>query len=419
MGPMAVNLDSIREAATRISNYILRTPLMESQAFAKLLGHKAPVYFKVETLQHTGSFKVRGAANKILKLGESGAKPSRIVASSAGNHAQAVSYICSRVGLPSTIVMPEAATLIKVSSTASFGAEVVLHGLIYDDAYRKAQEILKATPGSVFVHPYEDEDIMSGQGTLGIEAHEQLTELGVTQDDLQVVIPIGGGGLFTGAATALKALRPKTKVWGVVPAQVPGMALSFKAREVQVHPVKGFTLADGLAVKTVSPLSLSYISKLAEDVVTVEENEIAQAISTLMENRKLLVEGAGASGVAAVLSKKLILDPNKPVLFVLCGGNIDLNKISTIIERGLYQSHRWMKLRFKVDDKPGELAKITERLAELRANVLDVFHNRMSQSCALGQTQIDILLETKGALHASEIFKKLQSFYASLEVVEQ
>jgi threonine dehydratase len=416
---MTVSLDGIKKAQQRTLDYILKTPLMESMAFAKFLGHRAPVYFKVDTLQHTGSFKVRGAANKILSLIEKGEKPSRVVASSAGNHAQAVAYVCSRVGIPATIVMPEGATLIKVSSTASFGAEVILHGLIYDDAYARAKEILSKTPGSVFVHPYEDVEIMNGQGTLGLEVHEQLLEMGVKDGDLQVVIPIGGGGLFSGAATALKTLRPNTKVWGVVPSQAPGMSHSFKSKKVENYPVKGFTLADGLAVKTISPLSLGYITQLAEDVVTVDENEIARAISTLMESRKLLVEGAGAAGVAAVLGGKIPLDPDKPLLFVLCGGNIDLNKISHIIERGLFQSRRWMRLRFMVDDKPGELAKITQKLAELRANVMDVFHNRMVTACPVGQTQIDIVLETKGTQHAAELFRNLKAQYSSLEVLEQ
>jgi threonine dehydratase len=232
-----------------------------------------------------------------------------------------------------------------------------------------------------------------------------------------MIVPIGGGGLFTGASVAMKALRPNTKIWGVVPSQVPAMALSFKSKSIQTHPVMGFTLADGLAVKKVSPLSFSYIEKLAEDVVCVEENEIARAISTLMEHRKLLVEGAGAAGVAAVLSGKIKLDPKKPLVFVLCGGNIDLNKISHIIERGLYESQRWIRLKFQVDDKPGELAKITAAVANLRANVVDVEHNRMSKACPLGRTQIEIILETKGPQHAASLESELKKIYPSLEVL--
>ncbi|NCN27114.1 threonine ammonia-lyase [bacterium] len=404
---MSVDLKSIEVARKRISEHVLITPLIRSDAFAKLLHHDAPVFFKVETLQHTGSFKVRGAANKILSLLEQSKRPSKIVASSAGNHAQAVAYIASKVGIPSHIVMPEGAPLIKVSSTKAFGAEVELKGAYYDEAYKRALEICEADPKSVFVHPYKDEDIICGQGTLGIEVHQQLLEHKIT-GPIQAVIPIGGGGLFSGAATALRGLRPDSVFWGAVADAAPAMAESFKARKIVNAPVKGYTLADGLAVKTVSELNFDLIKDLASDVVSVLENDIAMAISVLMENRKLITEGAGATGVAAVLSRKIVLEPAKPVVFVLCGGNIDINKVSQIIEMGLRESRRWYKLGITVDDKPGELAVLTKKIAEAGANILEVHHNRSHSSCQLGKTYIEFDLETKGFEHAAKVEKLLR-----------
>lgn len=403
---MSVDLKSIETARKRIEKFILKTPLIRSDAFARIISHDAPVFFKVETLQHTGSFKVRGAANKILSLVEQAKRPSKIVASSAGNHAQAVAYISSQMGIPANIVMPENAPLIKVSSTRNFGAEVELHGAYYDHAYQRALEICESDPKAVFVHPYNDEEIICGQGTIGFEIHEQLLEQGI-KETIQAVIPIGGGGLFAGAATSLKSLRPGSTFWGAVSDAAPAMAESFKAGKIVDAPVKGFTLADGLAVKKVSELNFSLIKNLAKNIVPVLENDIAMAISILMENRKLITEGAGAAGVAAVLSRKIILEAGKPVVFVLCGGNIDINKISQIIEKGLRESRRWYKLRVIVDDKPGELASVTKQLAELGANVLEVRHMRGDSLCPLGKTHIEFDLETKGMEHASLIEKTL------------
>lgn len=405
---MSIDLEAIRSARQRIAPYITQTPLRAWDYLRRHFKHEAPVFLKLDTLQNTGSFKVRGAANKIVRLVESGNKPTRVVAASAGNHAQAVAYVCGRLGIPATIVMPEGAPLVKAAATADYGADVVLHGTIYDDAFAKAQEILAATPGATYVHAYEDYDVIAGQGTMGLEIDEELTAAGIT-GPVQAIIPIGGGGLVSGVSTALLKLRPGSRVYGVVAEAAPAMAESFKAGEIR--PVKGRTrtLAEGLAVKKVSDLTFQIVKRNCTGVEAVGEDEIADAISALMERGKLVAEGSGAAGVAALLAHKFRLDPKIPVVIALCGGNIDMNAVSNILERGFTRSQRWLRVGVLVEDKPGELALVTERIGELRGNILEVTHDRTGPGCPLGYTQIRILLETRGAAHATQIIDSLAS----------
>jgi len=410
-----VGLEDIRRAKARIESVIAETPLRSWPYLKSALALEGPVFLKLETLQRTGSFKVRGGANKILSLKESGHTPKHIVAASAGNHAQAVAFVSRKLGIPSTIVMPEGAPLVKAAATADYGSRVVLHGAIYDEAYNRAQEILRETPGAVYVHAYEDPEVIAGQGTIGLEIHEQLLAQGITDDEVQVVVPIGGGGLISGIAVALKALRPKAQVYGVVCEAAPSVAQSFiEGRVVQI-PGRPRTLAEGLAVKKVSEMTFAYIKRLVSDVVVVSDDEIAVAITTLMERGKLVAEGAGAAGIAAALAGKFPLKPNLPTVFVVCGGNIDMNLLSNILERGFTKSGRWLSLTVKVEDRPGELAYLAQLFGQLRANVLEVSHDRISPRNLLGQTTIRFQLETRGPEHVLEIRAALEQKGYSLE----
>lgn len=407
-----MTLNEIQDAQKRISGHVLRTPLRVWDHLRRGLRHEAPIFLKLETLQTTGAFKVRGAANKILKLIEEGKKPSRIVAASAGNHAQAVAFISGKLGIPSTIVMPAGSPLVKAAATRDYGADVVLHGAIYDEAFAKAQEILAQTPGSVYVHAYEDADVIAGQGTMGIEIHEQLKEQGISSESpLQLVVPIGGGGLISGVATSVKSLRPATRVLGVVCEAAPGMALSLDAGKViQPTTKRTRTLGEGLAVKKVSEMTFGLVKNLVDEIAVVTDDEMALAITTLMERGKLVAEGSGAAGVAAALAYKFKkLDPKIPTVFVLCGGNIDMNLMSNILERGLSKDGRWLSIQVTVEDRPGNLAKVATLIAESGANVLEVAHDRTSPRCPLGHTRIRFQLETRGLQHAGEIQRTIES----------
>ncbi len=406
---MAPTFTDVQKAQSRIAEIVNCTPLRHFHHLKNFLQHEAPVFVKMENLQRTGSFKVRGAANKILGLVESGHKPTHVIAASAGNHAQGVAFVAGKLGIASTIVMSEGAPLVKAAATAEYGANVVLHGLNYDDAFGRAQEILKEKSGAIYIHAFDDAAIIAGQGTLGLEIHEQLLEWGITDEEIQVVVPVGGGGLISGMAIALKKLRPKVSIFGVVSEAAPAMAESFKAKKIMSSPGKARTLAEGLAVKKVADLPFSIISQHVQDISVVNDGEVAVAIATLMERGKLVVEGAGAAGVAAAMARKIPLRKNVPTVFVLCGGNIDMNLVSNILERALSKAQRWLKIRVQVEDKPGELARLTKLLAETRANVLEVSHDRVSPGNPVGVTLIQFQIETRGESHASEIQQKLSA----------
>ncbi|NCN42388.1 threonine ammonia-lyase [bacterium] len=411
MAQKSVTIDDINAARQRIRDYAVTTPLREWSALQVKMQSDAPFFLKLETFQNTGSFKVRGAANKILKLFQEKPQDAKhFVAASAGNHAQAVAYVAGKLGVPSTIVMPEGTPLIKSVATAGYGAEVILHGKIYDEAYAKALEVLKEKSGSAYIHAYADEDVIAGQGTCGIEIHEQLLAAGLKESDpVQVVIPIGGGGLVSGTALALKALRPNTKVFGVVSEAADAMSKSFKKGSIvqatRTHPR---TLAEGLAVKSVSELTFGYVKELCEDVVVVSDDDVANALFYMMETGKMVAEGSGAAGIAALLSRRIKLDPKVPTVVLICGGNIDVNMISTIIERALVQTERWLSFDLIVEDRPGELARITKLVGDSRANVLDLYHDRLSTETAVGFTKINFRLETRGPDHVKALLGTLK-----------
>ncbi len=390
---MKVTFEDILKARETLKSVIKETEVEISHSASEKWG--APVYFKYENLQRTGSFKIRGAFNKIASLSEA-EKKRGVVASSAGNHAQGVALSGKLARVKTTIVMPETASLNKISATRGYGAEVILQGEIYDDAYAHARELEKSK-GFTFVHPYEDPLVIAGQGTIGIEILEKIPDL-----DL-IVIPIGGGGLISGIATAIKHLRPQCKIIGVQSVQAPGMNQLFHKQEVAVQEKRISTIADGIAIKNPSAVMYeSFISKLVDDVVTVTDDEIAEAIVYLLERAKTVTEGSGAAAMAAMMNRKFALSQGKNCI-LLCGGNIDLNIIAKVIERGQIQRGRLAQISVIVDDLPGNLNRLTKAIADEKANVLEVHHDRVGQGLYLRETRIDFNLETTSREHVEKI----------------
>lgn len=392
---MKVTLEDIRKARETLRNISRTTELDLSVSASKLLG--CDVYFKFENTQRTGSFKIRGAYNKIINL-TADEKKRGVVASSAGNHAQGVALSASLAGVKATIVMPENAPLTKINATKGYGADVILHGEIYDDAYEHAR-FLEKEKGYVFVHPYEDPRIIAGQGTIGLELHESVPDLD------SVVIPIGGGGLISGISTALKALNPKIKIIGVQSDQAPGMSQLFHHQTPEAKK-RMSTIADGIAIKHPSKMIYdSFIAKNVDEVVTVSDNELAEAIVFLLERAKTMTEGSGAAAMAAAMNRKLAL--GKKTCVILSGGNVDLNIIAKIIEKGQIKRGRLAELSVVVDDLPGNLNRMTKAIAEQKANILEVHHDRISQGLFLRETRIDFVLETSSPDHILKIKEAL------------
>ncbi len=355
------------------------------------------VYLKLENLQMTGSFKERGALNRIAMLTPEQAARG-VVAASAGNHAQGVAYHATKRGIRSLIVMPLATPLVKVTATRGFGAEVVLVGANYDEACEEATRLC-AAGGMTFIHPFDDAAVMAGQGTIGLELLEQVPRLEA------VVVPIGGGGLIGGVACAIKESRPEVRVIGVQTARLPSMLVAVEMhRPVTVDPAT--TIADGIAVRRAGDVTLPMVERYVDEIVTVEEDEIASAILMLLEREKTLAEGAGATALAALLQKKTSLNGAHTAVMV-CGGNIDVTLLSRIIERGLVQDGRLIRLRIHLLDKPGALAELTRLIANHRANIVDTLHNRAYYGVNLGDTVIDITMETRGREQVEELLAAL------------
>ncbi len=390
---MKVSLDDVLKAKETIAAVIRTTEMVKSDLLSDALG--ASIFLKLENTQHTGSFKLRGAYNKIASL-SSAEKARGVVASSAGNHAQGVAFSARKAGVKCTIVMPINAPLVKIEATRSYGAEVILFGEMYDDAFEKAKELEKEK-GYVFVHPYEDAAVIAGQGTLGLEIFDKHPDLDT------LVVPVGGGGLISGIATAIKAKNPKCRILGVQSDQVDTIARQLKGQSPTLRG-RISTIADGIAVKKPSAVMFdSFIKPLVDDIVTVSDDEIAEAIVFLMERHKTVAEGAGAAAMAALLSKKF--KPTSKTGIVICGGNIDLNLIEKILERGLIRKGRLVELSVVVDDLPGNLNRLTKVLADNRANILEVHHDRVSLGLDLRQTKITFVVETTSPEHV-EIIKK-------------
>lgn len=397
-----MTIEEIRKAQEFLKGSVTRTFVRPCSRTFEIPGTE--LFFKFENEQLTGSFKIRGALNKMNSLTEE-ERSRGVIASSAGNHAQGVAYAAKLLGVKAHIVMPETAPIVKVNATKGYGAQVILHGDFYDDAYAKALELEKEK-GYTFVHPYQDPHIIAGQGTIGLELLEDIPDL------VSIVVPIGGGGLISGIATAAKAIKPSIRVIGVVSDQASGMMSLFQKGSLPKsdQPVKrrASTIADGIAVKNPSPLMYdTYISQLVDEIVAVDDDEISQALVFLLERNKTVTEGSGAAGFAAVMSRELNL--GKKSCVVLGGGNIDLNVMALVIEKGLRREHRLTRLAVIVDDLPGNLNRITNVMAELRANILEVYHDRVSPELGLRETRIDLLVETTSDEHIQRIHQALKA----------
>jgi threonine dehydratase len=392
-----VTLQDIERARARIKDDIYMSPCAHSETFSKLTGNK--VYFKLENLQMTGSFKERGALNKILTLTDD-EKARGVIAASAGNHAQGVAYHATRKGVKSTIVMPAAAPLVKVTRTKEYGAHVVLHGASYDEAFEEAWRRREAED-LTFIHAFDDDAVMAGQGTVGLELLEQNPYLEA------VLVPIGGGGLISGIAVAMKEINPRVRIIGVQTARLPSMVRAVSEHAPVTLPA-AVTIADGIAVRKAGARTLPVVAKYVDDIVTVDEEEIANAILLLLEREKTVAEGAGAAAMAALIQGRANLH-GKKVAVVIGGGNIDVNMLSRIIERGLVKDGRLVRFRVRIPDHPGGLHKLTGEIASVRANIQEVIHNRAFSRVDLGETAVDITLETRGIEHIEklvEVFKE-------------
>ena len=380
------------KARKRLEPILHHTNLDLSSTFSAMTGGE--IYLKCENAQKTGSFKIRGASNKIASLVESG-NGCAVVASSAGNHAQGVAYAANRFGIPATIVMPKAAPIVKVQATEGYGARVVLAGDCYDDAYAEACRICKEE-GALFLHPYNDEDVMEGQGTLGLEILDDLPDVDM------IIVPAGGGGLLAGVASAVKSVRPDVEVCGVQSEGADAIARSFKEKKL-ISTNSAATIADGIAVKQPGDKTVEIINKYADNVVTVSDTEIADAILLLMERCKQIVEPAGATPVAAVLSGKLDVK-GKKVVCVLSGGNIDVSFVQSIIERGLFARHRRVRFTVTLLDRPGQLVKLLNIIADAGANVLTVEHDKLTKGLNPNETTVHIACEVGGEEHSKKLF---------------
>jgi threonine dehydratase len=382
----------IEAARKRIGDAVYQTPCAYTKTLSDLTGTR--LFLKLENLQMSGSFKERGAANKLLSLGDE-ERARGVIAASAGNHAQGVAYHARRLGVRAVIVMPTATPLVKVSATRGFGAEVVLHGANYDEAYAEARRI-EAAESLTFIHPFDDDAVMAGQGTIGLELVEQNPYLDA------VVVAVGGGGLAAGVATAIKETNPRIRVYGVEPKGMPSMKLALEAGAPVTVPASK-TIADGVAVKTVGARTFEVCQRYLDDVVLVDEEEIAEAILLLLEREKTVAEGAGAAPLAALVHQRLPQLVGKKVAAVVCGGNIDVNVIARIIDRGLVKSGRLMRLRVLMPDLPGALSGLLGVLGAQAANVLQILHERTAARYELGHVAVELTLETRGFDHVAEI----------------
>ena len=389
-----VTLEDVKKAQDTIKDIVKKTDILESTKLSYMTG--ANVYYKCENLQKTGSFKVRGACNKIANLTDE-EKANGVIASSAGNHAQGVALGAKMNGIEATIVMPQTAPLAKVTATKSYGANVVLEGLVYDDAYAKALEIQKET-GATFLHPFNDEYVIAGQGTIALEIFEQMNNKVDT-----ILCPIGGGGIIAGVAVAAKALNPNVKIIGVQTANIPSMHESIKAGKVTTA-FKATSVADGISVKTVGELTFNIVKDLVDDVILVEEGEIAEGLLFLMENQKVVAEGSGAVTTAAILSGKYIPKKNENVVCIISGGNIDINTLNRIIAIGLAKSGRRFSFSTNIKDKPGGLGELTRIIGGEDANIITA---NLSATDEIGVLNANMTLETFDHNHIERIKKEV------------
>lgn len=402
-----IKLSEILKAQKAVDKVVDKTPFVHAPILSAKVGAK--VYLKKENLQLTGAYKIRGAYNKIASLSDE-AKAKGVVAASAGNHAQGVGYSAREFGIKATIIMPEATPLLKVTGTKELGAKIILHGDNYDEAYLYALDYAKEHD-LTFIHPFEDEKVIAGQGTVALEMLEVVKDLDY------IVVPIGGGGLITGVASAVRQIDPSIKIIGATACGASAVFDSFQAKQaISSSSVK--TIADGIAVRDISECNFKHILECVDEIVQVDDEEIATAILFLLERQKLVVEGGGAVGVAAIMHKKFDYLENSKIGAILSGGNIDVQILSVIIEKGLIKSHRKMKLLITLVDKPGALMKLTDILRAVNANIIEIDYDRTSTKLSYGDAKITIVLETKGKEHQDSILRTLEesNYYAQIEV---
>jgi threonine dehydratase len=391
-----LKLSDIHAARQRIRDRVVLTPCTPSEPFGEMFGGQA--WFKFENLQRTGSFKERGALNCMLSLSDE-QRRAGVIAASAGNHAQGVAFHAGRLGIPATIVMPERTPLVKVAATERYGARVVMHGTVYDEAMEEALRI-QAEEGQALIHPFDMEAVIAGQGTIGLELMEQCPEMDV------VIVPVGGGGLISGIAMAIKEMRPEVRVIGVESAALPAALRAREARElVTIPPAE--TIADGIAVRRIGENTFCYVEAYVDELVTVDEEEIAAGVLLLLEREKTVAEPACATTVAAVVNRHIQGLEGKNVVMVISGGNVDVTLLSRIIERGLLSDGRMAQMRVRVKDRPGALAALTARLAEAGANVVSLEHRRGTKGLWLTDAEIALTLETRGREHVAELTRAL------------
>lgn len=391
-----LTIKDFETAADRLKNIIHAIPLSTSHTFSVLTD--ADVYLKFENQQKTGSFKVRGAYNKIRKRFEEGDLHA-VVASSAGNHAQGVAFAATSVGVKSTIVMPRSAPIAKVSATEGYGAEVVLHGSIYDEAYTKACEITEAT-GAEFIHPFDDEDVMAGQGTIALEILRDLPGVDM------IFVPAGGGGLISGIAACVKQINPRIEIIGVQAEGASGIVNAFH-NPIAVPCQRVHTIADGIAVQTPGTKTMEYINQYVDRMVTVSDADISATILMLLERTKQVVEPAGAASLAALLNGKVDVK-GKKVVCVLSGGNIDVSFIHKVVEKGLVTRHRHMKFATIMPDVPGSLARFSEIVAECNANVIMFQHDRVQAELDIDEAIVQVVCEVGGEEHGQRLLSSLR-----------
>jgi threonine dehydratase len=384
-----LTLQDIQKALENIKNHIHKTPLIYSNSFSKMTG--AEVYLKAENLQKTGSFKVRGAFNKMIPL------KGKVIAASMGNHAQAVAFAAGRIGIHAKIVMPLTAPIVKEEATKGYGAEVVLHG----ESFKEALDFALSQKDYTFIHAFDDEEVIAGQGTVGIEIIEELKDVDI------ILVPVGGGGLISGISIAAKTLSPKTSVIGVQTESATSAYVSFKEKKISEKPPLP-TLADGIAIGRIGNRTFEIMNNYVDDVIFVREDSIAMAILLFLERKKLVVEGAGAVPLAALLENKEKFT-RKRIVLVISGGNIDFTLIDRIIHKGLVTSGRIGVFEVTVDDVPGNLHSLTGIIASHRGNILDVVHNRLSPDLPIGKTRVVFIVETRSKEHLEEILLDLRN----------
>ena len=402
-----LELEDVLAAQERVAETSRRTPLVYSNTFSKMTG--AEIYLKQEMLQRTGAFKIRGATNRIATLPDSD-RDAGVVTASAGNHAQGVALAATRMGVDSTVVMPEDAPISKIEATRAYGAEVILHGVDYDEAAEYARE-LEREQNRYYLPAFDDWEVMAGQGTIGLEIVEELPDVDT------VVVPIGGGGLIAGIATAVKGTNPDARIVGVQAAGASSVVPSLERGErIEIDSVG--TVADGIATRTVGEKTFSVIEERVDEVVTVTDAEIAVAVVTLLERSKTLAEGAGAVALAALLAETFEYESGETIVPALCGGNIDMNVLTTVIVRGLIETGRYLRIRTVLPDRPGALDSLVGIISEQDANIYAIQHDRTSRHVSMDDAEIEIDLETRGHDHIDQLIDALESAGYEITVLE-